>query len=583
MVGLAPGARKEQAIAALAGLFRTDASRIELMFGHLPATLRSESSIEKAEQVRARIERCGVVLRVEGDEAQADAVPAPSPQMLAAPAVLPPEREPTKASEAAAQPQAMTPPAQAQSSSARLCPKCGYQRRESDRLVPDYECPKCGVVYAKYEKHLASLLGSEQAAPAEPMTTSAVASPSTAAPDPTAGVGAGEPVVANTDAAALVDSEAVERCLKAFESLLQQSRERTGVARSSALVNGAAGVLAVGLPIVVWIMWTWYWALLALLVGVVVAVLVSASHDKNTAPAVVAAFESALPAALRQDAESFEVALRIWLSLQLGELKTALEQRLLPKEPASPETEARIQAYWASEAGQTRREEQMLAEIVEGKEVHAVEADDPDDVIAQGERRDAAFCAKFPEASAPVTPMDVHWHPSMPGEVGVAPELAISSQFLYFIDKSVGRVPLDCVKSMKLSEASAGVSVDAIVRKAFSAFVHNEDVRVRIDFHIWFPVRNRGSWMSHSGLSFVIPQWAWKEQSERWMEACNRYYPSAPECPRCKSRSIVGDTVGLAAQMGFGGQPPIRAHCESCKSKYLLHLGEGRWLEDSKG
>lgn len=28
------------------------------------------------------------------------------------------------------------------------CPKCGYTRRNTE-TAPDYECPKCGVVYAK--------------------------------------------------------------------------------------------------------------------------------------------------------------------------------------------------------------------------------------------------------------------------------------------------------------------------------------------------------------------------------------------------------------------------------------------------
>ena len=29
------------------------------------------------------------------------------------------------------------------------CPKCGYVRRPEDS-APDYECPKCGVIYEKY-------------------------------------------------------------------------------------------------------------------------------------------------------------------------------------------------------------------------------------------------------------------------------------------------------------------------------------------------------------------------------------------------------------------------------------------------
>lgn len=30
------------------------------------------------------------------------------------------------------------------------CPKCSYLRLETDRLVPAWQCPKCGIVYAKY-------------------------------------------------------------------------------------------------------------------------------------------------------------------------------------------------------------------------------------------------------------------------------------------------------------------------------------------------------------------------------------------------------------------------------------------------
>jgi len=31
------------------------------------------------------------------------------------------------------------------------CPKCGYNRQATD-TAPDYECPSCGVVYAKYDQ-----------------------------------------------------------------------------------------------------------------------------------------------------------------------------------------------------------------------------------------------------------------------------------------------------------------------------------------------------------------------------------------------------------------------------------------------
>ncbi len=37
--------------------------------------------------------------------------------------------------------------------SGKQCKKCGYCRQESD-FEPEYECPKCGVVYEKYELYL---------------------------------------------------------------------------------------------------------------------------------------------------------------------------------------------------------------------------------------------------------------------------------------------------------------------------------------------------------------------------------------------------------------------------------------------
>jgi glutaredoxin len=32
----------------------------------------------------------------------------------------------------------------------RNCPKCGYTRKASDSAVPDWQCPSCGIAYAKY-------------------------------------------------------------------------------------------------------------------------------------------------------------------------------------------------------------------------------------------------------------------------------------------------------------------------------------------------------------------------------------------------------------------------------------------------
>jgi predicted nucleic acid-binding Zn-ribbon protein len=35
----------------------------------------------------------------------------------------------------------------------KKCPKCGAERQQDD-MIPSYECPSCGIIYAKYEKKL---------------------------------------------------------------------------------------------------------------------------------------------------------------------------------------------------------------------------------------------------------------------------------------------------------------------------------------------------------------------------------------------------------------------------------------------
>ncbi len=50
------------------------------------------------------------------------------------------------------------------------CPKCGYERQAGE-TTPDYECPKCGVIYAKYdpavEQRHKELIAQRQAAAQE--------------------------------------------------------------------------------------------------------------------------------------------------------------------------------------------------------------------------------------------------------------------------------------------------------------------------------------------------------------------------------------------------------------------------------
>lgn len=45
------------------------------------------------------------------------------------------------------------------------CPKCGHKRRPTD-TAPDYECPRCGIVYAKYLEALHEKAAAADRAPA---------------------------------------------------------------------------------------------------------------------------------------------------------------------------------------------------------------------------------------------------------------------------------------------------------------------------------------------------------------------------------------------------------------------------------
>lgn len=65
-----------------------------------------------------------------------------------------------------------------------VCPKCGYTRRPEDQ-APDYECPKCGIVYAKYLEHLRIKNSVEETAP-QPTAATPVPEPSATAAEGTA-------------------------------------------------------------------------------------------------------------------------------------------------------------------------------------------------------------------------------------------------------------------------------------------------------------------------------------------------------------------------------------------------------------
>ena len=387
----------------------------------------------------------------------------------------------------------------------------------------------------------------------------------------------------------------IDELCGSFGALFQQVRERTGEAKTSSTVETVGGVGAVLLAILVWWFSTWYWALGVLLVGATVAAFWVSSVRKRAAPLIARNFARGLPAQARADGLCFEAALRVWLPLQQAELQQGILSEFGCAPEPSAEVLALMQAYAASSEGAALAEahgvdpelaelDAIEAEEAAVQEVPAAELEgrrESKPARAQGARepskRAKRFLAAHPGACEPVSVSAVHYHPQMPGETASAPDMAIGPDGLYFVAGQVMILPTDCLKRVTIGEATDGFSVDAIVAKAFSALSKTYDVRVRVDFHIWLPVRNRGSYLSHSGMSFVIAQRDWNHVGAAWMQAAQADYDDdAMTCPACKQVELTGELVGLAAQLGFS-EPDIRAKCQACKRKFVLDLGRGAW------
>ncbi len=48
----------------------------------------------------------------------------------------------------------------------KTCPKCSYTRTAADAGVPDWQCPKCGIAYAKFEAREVADWEAKRASPA---------------------------------------------------------------------------------------------------------------------------------------------------------------------------------------------------------------------------------------------------------------------------------------------------------------------------------------------------------------------------------------------------------------------------------
>lgn len=135
----------------LAEAFGIDLEQATVIIQGAPIIVKHNVDLETAQLLQQTIAAAGGVSRLE----PATAAAAPGDKDRSAKAVsIPPgphfeivdEAPPRSASATNRTPEGEV----ADQSEGKLCPKCGYRRRPDD-LAPDYECPRCGVVYAKFE------------------------------------------------------------------------------------------------------------------------------------------------------------------------------------------------------------------------------------------------------------------------------------------------------------------------------------------------------------------------------------------------------------------------------------------------
>ena len=117
---LAPGSEPGEVKAKLAGLFKTDVSKIERLFCGKPVVIKKDLDEPTAEKYRGALEKCGAIALVQEMPEEAQAVPAPRPAPVPRPAAPKP-------------------------AAAVRCPKCGHVQESGD------ECANCGVIISKYK------------------------------------------------------------------------------------------------------------------------------------------------------------------------------------------------------------------------------------------------------------------------------------------------------------------------------------------------------------------------------------------------------------------------------------------------
>jgi hypothetical protein len=171
----------------------------------VPQPVKEGVDLETAEFFRETIESAGGACTIEPMQPTSPSRPPPqAPAAAKRPSQAPaaakrPSQTPAVAKRPSQAPAAAKRPSQAPAAAAgpgdaaaaaaegKVCPKCGYARRSTE-LAPDYECPKCGIIYAKFEEaqHRREALHREQEEYKKRVEAVAVKRPTPAPPGPPA-------------------------------------------------------------------------------------------------------------------------------------------------------------------------------------------------------------------------------------------------------------------------------------------------------------------------------------------------------------------------------------------------------------
>ena len=421
----------------------------------------------------------------------------------------------------------------------KVCPKCEYRRGEKDAFVPAYECPKCGVIYAKYEQELVKAKQVELEKLEQP----------------------GHSLLAE---AAQEGDEEIERIYRILQGLLEEQAASSGLNDKKSTVESIALLVVFIIAGIIFYYSRWYWSLLSFVVGGIVTVFLGQMLFSGTARLVVHHFIEKIPAQLKRDPQRFRAIFEFIAEHADVSLRQDLQNHL-----------ARLPQATASEALKVQ-----VGRVLKPYIIEQADEDDSDieSQLKRSSKEEEAFAQRYPEASELLYMELIKFHPSFFEEASASYRIAISSEMVFLVENGVvSKIPLSFVRKITVGDERHNFSVEAMVAGVLNPLFGKEGVRIRLDLHLFIPIKGRGGASDYSGLSFRTDGETWRRVEPFWRAAMAEVSELKPRCPACDAHEILPVTATFAEHLGVSS-PQTKAECGHCKTKFLFDFLTGQLI-----